>query len=147
MVSVCLPFDALWHLPSYLGFSYLGRGVSLTAAPPDLERGVAPLALLRLCSRCSLDAQALLGRRAWPWAWDSSSQRTSRSVAAAALLQSIRKIFFFFLLIFIYLTSVKYQEERKKKFSQWNHETSRVRYVPIFKMFKMLRNVMEIYEL
>ena len=32
MVSVCLPSDALLqHLPSYLGFSYLGRGV----APPD----------------------------------------------------------------------------------------------------------------
>ena len=64
MVSVCLPSDApLQHLPSYLGFSYLGRGVSLhgrstkaqpllltldkgyllTIAPPDLERGVAPL--------------------------------------------------------------------------------------------------------
>ena len=64
MVSVCLPSDALLqHLPSYLGFSYLGRGVSLhgcsskaqpllltldegyllTAVPPDLERGVAPL--------------------------------------------------------------------------------------------------------
>ena len=64
MVSVCLPSDALLpHLPSYLGFSYLWRGVSLhgcsskaqlllltldegyllTAAPPDLERGVAPL--------------------------------------------------------------------------------------------------------
>ena len=64
MVSVCLPSDALsQHLPSYLGFSYLGRGVSphgycskvqplfltfdegylLTAAPPDLECGVAPL--------------------------------------------------------------------------------------------------------
>ena len=64
MVSVCLPSDALLqHLPSYLGFSYLERGVSLhgcsskaqllllilaegylfTAAPPDLERGVAPL--------------------------------------------------------------------------------------------------------
>ena len=64
MVSVCLPCDALWqHLLSYLGFSYLGRGVSLhgcsnkvqpllftldegyllTAAPPDLECGVAPL--------------------------------------------------------------------------------------------------------
>ena len=64
MVSVCLPSDALLqHLPSYLGFSYLGRGVSLpgcsskalpllltldegyvlTAAPPDLERGVTPL--------------------------------------------------------------------------------------------------------
>ena len=64
MVSVCLPFDALLqHLSSYLGFSYLGHGVSLhgcsskvqplrltldegyllTAAPPDLKRGVAPL--------------------------------------------------------------------------------------------------------
>ena len=64
MVSVHLPSDALsQHLPSYLGFSYLGRGVSLhgcsskvqrllltldegyllRAAPPDLERGVAPL--------------------------------------------------------------------------------------------------------
>ena len=65
MVSVCLPSDALLpHLPSYLGFSYLGRGVSLhgfsskvqlllltldkeyllNAIPPDLECGVAPLA-------------------------------------------------------------------------------------------------------
>ena len=64
MVSLCLPSDALLqHLPSYLGFSYLGRGVSLhgcsskaqpllltldkryllTAPHPDLERGVAPL--------------------------------------------------------------------------------------------------------
>ena len=60
MVSVCLPSDALLqHLLSYLGFSYLGRGVSLhrcsskvqpllltldkgyllMAAPPDLEHG------------------------------------------------------------------------------------------------------------
>ena len=58
-----LPSDALsQHLPSYLGFSYLGRVVSLhgcsskaqpllltldegyllTTTPPDLERGVAP---------------------------------------------------------------------------------------------------------
>ena len=64
MVSVCLPSDALLqHLPSYLGFSYLGRGVSLhscsskaqpllltldegyllTAALPDLQGGMAPL--------------------------------------------------------------------------------------------------------
>ena len=61
---MCLPSDALLqHLPSYLGFSYLGHGVSLhscsskvqpllltldegyllRAAPPDLECGVAPL--------------------------------------------------------------------------------------------------------
>ena len=64
MVSVCLPSDALsQHLQSYLGFSYLGRGVSLhgcsskvqpllltldegylfMVAPPDLEHGIALL--------------------------------------------------------------------------------------------------------
>ena len=64
MVSVCLPSNALLqHLLSYLGFSYLGRGVSLhscsskaqpllltldegyllTAALPDLQGGIAPL--------------------------------------------------------------------------------------------------------
>ena len=64
MVSVCLPSDALLqHQLSYLGFSYLGHGVSLqgcssqaqlllltfdeghilTAAPSDLERGIDPL--------------------------------------------------------------------------------------------------------
>ena len=59
MVSVCLPSDALsQHLPSHLGFSYLGGWVSLhgcsskvqpllltldEVTPPDLERGVAPL--------------------------------------------------------------------------------------------------------
>ena len=61
---MCLPSDALLeYLPSYLCFSYLGRGVSLhacsskaqpllltldegyllTAAPPDLECGTAPV--------------------------------------------------------------------------------------------------------
>ena len=61
---MCLPSDALLqHLPSYLGFSYLGHGVSLhscsskaqpllltldegyllTAALPDLQHGMAPL--------------------------------------------------------------------------------------------------------
>ena len=59
MVSVYLPSDALsQHLLSYLGFSYLGHGVSLhgcsskvqplllsldEVTPPDLECGVAPL--------------------------------------------------------------------------------------------------------
>ena len=64
MVAVCLPSDALLqHLPSYLGFSYLGLWVSLhgcsskaqlllltlgkeyllTASPSDLGRGIAPL--------------------------------------------------------------------------------------------------------
>ena len=60
MVSVCLPSDALLqHLPSYLGFSYLGvhgcsskaqlllltleEGYLLTAAVSDLQGGIAPL--------------------------------------------------------------------------------------------------------
>ena len=96
MVSVCLPSDALLqHLPSYLGFSYLGSGVSLhscsskaqlllltldegyllTVAPPDLERGVAPL------SPPAPVQPPLLGHgvappscHPWLWAWGSSSQ-------------------------------------------------------------------------
>ena len=73
---MCLPYDALLqHLPSYLGFSYLGLGVSLhgclskaqpllltldegyllTAVSPDLERGVAHSALLRMCKHCFLE--------------------------------------------------------------------------------------------
>ena len=61
---MCLPSDALLqYLPSYLGFSYLGRGVALhscsskaqlllltsdkgyllTTAVPDLQCGIAPL--------------------------------------------------------------------------------------------------------
>ena len=64
MLSVCLSSDALsQHLQSYLGFSYLGRGVSLhgcsskaqpllltldkgyllTATLPDLQHGIASL--------------------------------------------------------------------------------------------------------
>ena len=96
MVSVCLSSDALLqHLLSYLGFSYLGHGVSLhvcsrkvqpllltwdeeyllTAVPPDLEHGVTPLGL-------PVPVQPpLLGRgvaplscRPWPWEWGSSSR-------------------------------------------------------------------------
>ena len=95
MVSVCLPSDALLqHLLSYLGFSYLGRGVSLhgcsskaqpllltldegyllTATLPDLQRGIAPLGP-------PVPAQPqFLGRgvgppscRPWCWAWGCSS--------------------------------------------------------------------------
>ena len=100
MVSVCLPSDALLqHLPSYLGSSYLRREVSLhgcsskvqlllltldkgyllTAASPDLERGVAPL-----------------GHHPWPWAWGNPSlptsigslkkQESSRKTSISALL-------------------------------------------------------------
>ena len=88
---MCLPSDALLqHLPSYLGFSYLGLGVSfhgcsskaqpllltldegslLTAAVPDFQRGLAPLG-------SPVPVQPLLlrggivppGHRPWPQAW------------------------------------------------------------------------------
>ena len=91
MVSVCLPSDALLqHLQSYLGFSYLGCGVSLhgcsskaqlqlltldegyllTTTLPDLHRAIAPLG-------CPEPVQPLHlghgvgppGRHPWPWAW------------------------------------------------------------------------------
>ena len=82
MVSVCLPSDALLqHLPSYLGFSYLGCGLSLygcsskaqplfltldegyllTEALPDLQFGIAPL------GPPALAEPRLLGRGVGPW--------------------------------------------------------------------------------
>ena len=76
MVSVCLPSDALSpHLPSCLGFSYLGRGVSLhccssktqpllltldEVAPPDLELGVAPFG-----------PPVPSAAAPWTWGWSS----------------------------------------------------------------------------
>ena len=99
MVSVYLPSDALLqHLPSYLGFSYLGRGVSLhgcsskaqplllaldegyllTAALPDLQCGIGTLGP-------PVPAQPLLlGRgvgppcRPWPWVWGRGVAPLSR---------------------------------------------------------------------
>ena len=54
MVSVCLPSDALLqHLPSYLGFSYLGRGVSPHHCP------------------------------SWPLKWDGSSRPSCARAATA----------------------------------------------------------------
>ena len=95
MVSVCLPSDALLqHLLSYLGFSYLGHGVSLhgcsskvqpllltldegyllIAAPSDLERGIAPLGPPAPVQPLLLGrGVARLGHRPWPRAWGSSS--------------------------------------------------------------------------
>ena len=113
MVSVCLPSDALLqHLPSYLGLSYLGRGVSLhgcsskaqplfltldegyllTAAPSDLERGIAPLGSPALLGgavappgRCRVGPP---GCCPWPRAWGSSSRqflrRRNLALSAAA---------------------------------------------------------------
>ena len=95
MVSVCLPSDALSQcLQSYLGSSYLGRGVSLhgcsskvqpllltsdegyllTAAPSDLERGIAPLGPPALAQPPLLGGGVVPpGRGPWPRAWGRSS--------------------------------------------------------------------------
>ena len=83
MVSVYLPTDALSQcLPSYWGFFYLGLGLSLhgcsskaqpllltlhkgyllTATPPDLERGVAPLGPSGPMQQLLGGGVALLGR-------------------------------------------------------------------------------------
>ena len=91
MVSVCLPSDALLqYLPSYLGFSYLGHGVSLqgcssktqpllltfdegyhlTATPPDLEHEIAPLGPSMPTQPPLLGGGvALPSHRPWPRAW------------------------------------------------------------------------------
>ena len=87
MVSVFLPSDALLqHLPSYLGFSYLGHGVSLhgcsskvqpllftldegyllTTALPDLQRGMAPLGPPAPTQPPLLGRGVALPGRLWP---------------------------------------------------------------------------------
>ena len=114
MVSVCLPSDALLqHLPSYLGFSYLGRGVSLhgcsskvqlllltldegyllTAALPDLQRGIAPLGPLAPTHPpllgCGVGPPSC---RPWPRAWEHGVAplgMLSALVAAAAALSAL----------------------------------------------------------
>ena len=95
MVSVCLPSDVLLqHLPSYLGFFYVGRGVSLhgcsskaqllvlildegyllTAAPPDLEHGIAPLCLS--CAVAAWHSRKLsIGHRTGKGQFSFQSQR------------------------------------------------------------------------
>ena len=96
VVSVCLPSDALsQHLPSYLGFSYLGHRVPLhgcssiaqpllltldkeyllTATPPDIEHGIAPLGPPAPTQSPLLGRGVTPpGRSPWPWARGSSSQ-------------------------------------------------------------------------
>ena len=108
MVSVCLPSDAfLQHLPSYLGFSYFGRGMSLlgcsskaqpllltvnegyflTAVLPELQCEMAPL------GPPAPTQPPLLGRgvappgfRPWPQVWGGSSQSLSMASDMGCLL-------------------------------------------------------------
>ena len=107
VVSVCLPSDALLqYLLSYLGFSYLGRWVSLhscsskvqpmlltldkgylrTTTLPDLQREIAPLG-----PPVPTQPQRGVGPPGygpWPRMWGSSSQpflsRHSLALSAAA---------------------------------------------------------------
>ena len=73
MVSVCLPSDALLqHLRSYLGFSYLGRGVSLHGCSSKAQ----PLLL-------TLDEGYLLTTASWASMWDSSSRPSCARAATA----------------------------------------------------------------
>ena len=114
MVSVCLPSDALsQHLQSYLGFSYLGRGISLhgcsseaqplfltldkghlfMAAPPDLEHGVAPLGPPVPTQPPLLwYGVTPLGRLTWPRACGSSSR---------LLIYLIKGIIYFIVIIIL----------------------------------------------
>ena len=88
---MCLPSDALLqHLPSYLGFCYLGCGVSLhgcsskaqlllltldegyllTPTLPDLQRGIDPLGSPAPVQPRLLGYEVgLPGRLPWPWVW------------------------------------------------------------------------------
>ena len=115
MVSVCLPSDVLLqHLLSYLGFSYLGCRVSLqgcsskaqpllltldegyllTAAPPGLERGIAPLGSPGPAQPPLLGGVvAPPGRRPWPRVWGSYSQPFlhHHSLALSAAAPDLRR--------------------------------------------------------
>ena len=111
MVLVCLPSDALLkHLPPWLGFSKLGRGVSLhgcsskaqpllltldegyllTAIPSDLEHGIAPLG-------SPAPAQPLLlgggvapsGHCPWPLVWGRPSQLQPLASDVRELLSAV----------------------------------------------------------
>ena len=103
MASVSLPSDALLqHLPSYWGFFYLGRGVSLHGCsskaqpllltseevdPPDLEGGVASLSPPAPAQQLLLGRGVdPLGRRPWPGTWGSSSRPLLRCRSLALMV-------------------------------------------------------------
>ena len=87
MVSVCLPSDALsQHLPSYLGFSYLGLGVSLHGCSSKVQPLLLTLDVGYLLMATTVD----LGHGVFPLscsALRSWSQNTR--VDSLSLLQGI----------------------------------------------------------
>ena len=111
MISVCLPSDALLqHLPPYLGFSYLGCGVSLhgcsskaqsllltldegyllTAALPDLQHGIAPLGPPAPTQPPLLGGRvAPPGSHPWSQVWGCSSQLLPLALGMGWLLPGI----------------------------------------------------------
>ena len=114
MISMCLPSDALLQLlPSYLGFSYLDRGVSLhccsskaqpllltldevyllTATLPDLQHGIVTLGppepMKPWLLGCGVGPPSC---RPWPRAWEHGVAplgMLSALVAAAAALSAL----------------------------------------------------------
>ena len=63
MVSVCLPSDALLqHLPSYLGFSYLGCGVSLHGCSSKAQPLLLSLDKKRRGADCGSDHELLIAK-------------------------------------------------------------------------------------
>ena len=106
MVSVCLPSDALLqHLTSYLGYSYLGHGISLhgcsskaqlllltldegyllTATLPDLQGGIASLGPPAPMQPGLLGhGVGPPGHCPWPraWGWSSQPQPLASGVGA-----------------------------------------------------------------
>ena len=82
MVSLCLPSDALsQHLPSYLGFSYLGLGVSLHGCSSKAQ----PL-LLTLEEGYLLTA-ALLTLNVVLWALAAAAPWTYTAVPKTTILE------------------------------------------------------------
>ena len=84
MVSVFLPSDALsQHLSSYLGFSYLGRGVSSGVSWTSVL-----LLLLSRFSRVRLCATPEMAAHQAPRPWDSPGKNTG--VGCHVLLQCMK---------------------------------------------------------
>ena len=114
MVSVCLPSDALLqYLPSYLGFSSLGCGVSLhgcsskaqlllltfdegyrlTAALPDLQCRIAPLGPPAPAQPQLLGCGvAPPGRHPWPRAWGSGVAPLGQSSITDSMDMSLSEL-------------------------------------------------------